>query len=257
MRANARHATTVLCGLLLCLCPGVDAALPAPTPAQGTPCQRQSTEAGVGGPTSRLAWRARLLGRTEVFHGIPGAGGERFGEVEPREAPWLLVLRVTRHEGRCWVKVRLPTRPNDATGWIDAGRLRLQATPWRLVVSRASRTLAVHRAGSVVRRMRIVIGTPATPTPSGTFAVVGAWRSRPDAFVGSWIFGLTAHSIALRRFAGGDGRVAVHGRGGASLLDPLGSAASHGCIRLANRAIGWIARSIGPDRLPGIPVLVR
>jgi len=55
---------------------------------------------------------------------------------------------------------------------------------------------------------------------------------------------LTAHSDVLQRFAGGDGQIALHGRGGASLLDPLGTARSHGCIRLADSAIGWIATHV-------------
>ena len=56
----------------------------------------------------------------------------------------------------------------------------------------------------------------------------------------------------LNTFQGGDGRVALHGRGGRSLRDPLGSASSHGCIRLSNSAINWIA-SIAR---PGTPVVV-
>jgi lipoprotein-anchoring transpeptidase ErfK/SrfK len=44
---------------------------------------------------------------------------------------------------------------------------------------------------------------------------------------------------------------------GASLLDPVGSARSHGCIRLANRAIDWLVGTIGPTQLAGIPVKVR
>jgi lipoprotein-anchoring transpeptidase ErfK/SrfK len=42
----------------------------------------------------------------------------------------------------------------------------------------------------------------------------------------------------------------VHGTG--NLYDPLGSAASHGCIRLATGAITWLARRVGP----GVPLTV-
>jgi lipoprotein-anchoring transpeptidase ErfK/SrfK len=38
----------------------------------------------------------------------------------------------------------------------------------------------------------------------------------------------------LDDYGGGPGRVAIHGRAGASLLDPLGTARSHGCIRIDN-----------------------
>jgi lipoprotein-anchoring transpeptidase ErfK/SrfK len=61
----------------------------------------------------------------------------------------------------------------------------------------------------------------------------------------------------LQRFDGGDGTVGIHGRGGASLVDPLGSARSHGCIRLANDAVDWLVRRIGVSRLPGTPVDIR
>jgi lipoprotein-anchoring transpeptidase ErfK/SrfK len=39
-------------------------------------------------------------------------------------------------------------------------------------------------------------------------------------------------------------------------LDPLGSAASHGCIRLSNESIDWLVRTIGASQLPGTPVQV-
>jgi hypothetical protein len=40
------------------------------------------------------------------------------------------------------------------------------------------------------------------------------------------------------------------------VIDPLGSDRSHGCIRLANTAIDWLVRTIGPAQLPGTPVRV-
>jgi lipoprotein-anchoring transpeptidase ErfK/SrfK len=114
-------------------------------------------------------------------------------------------------------------------------------------------------AGSVlilVRRLQVVVGKPGTPTPEGLFSIVGAWPDPPNAFLGSWILALTAHSDVLQQFDGGDGTVGIHGRGGASLLDPLGSASSHGCIRVDNSSIDWLVSSIGAGALPGIPVRV-
>ncbi len=86
------------------------------------------------------------------------------------------------------------------------------------------------------------------------FSIAGVWNSPPDSFSGSWILALTAHSDVLRTFDGGDGLTAIHGRGGASLQDPLGSTRSHGCIRLRNRAIDWLVHAIGRAQLPGTPV---
>ena len=132
----------------------------------------------------------------------------------------------------------------------------LRPTPWRIMVSTSDRTLSVYRHGSLVRRVPVVVGKPSTPTPVGLFSIIGAWADPPDAFLGSWILALTAHSDALQQFDGGDGTVGIHGRGGVSLLDPLGSASSHGCIRVDNSSIDWLVGLIGAGALPGIPVRV-
>ena len=176
----------------------------------------------------------------------------------PGDAPSLLVLRAARdRKGRCWLKVRLPSRPNVAAGWVNADRVALRPTAWRLVISRAARAISVYKSGKRVRRFRVVIGARPTPTPHGLFSIVGVWPWNPAAFLGSYILPLTAHSKVLQEFGGGDGRVGIHGRGGSSLIDPLGAARSHGCIRLANRAIEWIVGKVGAGGLPGIPVRVR
>lgn len=212
----------------------------------------------IGGPTSDLAWRAAPVRTAGVYRGIPGAGGTRVGAIDPSRVEWLLVLGAARdRQGGCWVKLRLPARPNRAAGWVRAARLLLRPTPWRLSVSLRARTLTLDRAGRRVRTVRAVVGAPATPTPRGLFSIIHAWRGDPEAFTGSWVLGLTAHSDVLRHFEGGSGEVGIHGRGGASLLDPLGSAASHGCIRLANRAIDRLVATVGRQNLTGIPVVVR
>jgi hypothetical protein len=154
------------------------------------------------------------------------------------------------------VEVRLPRRPNTASGWIKASAVTLRPTSWRIVMSTADRSLSVYRRGRLVRRVPVVVCKPSTPTPVGLFSIIGAWADPPGAFLGSWILALTAHSDALQQFDGGDGTVGINGRGGASLLDPLGSAASHGCIRVEDSSIDWLVGEIGAGALPGIPVQV-
>jgi hypothetical protein len=227
-------------------------------PARAAPdCSAgRAGDGAVGRPAGKVAWRAGLRGPTPLWS-APGRRAERRGTARPRHAEWLLVLRAARdRDGRCLVRVRLPDRPNGAAAWVQAGDVRLRPTGWRLVVSRRPRTLSVYRRGDRVRRFRVVIGEPGTPTPGGLFSIVGVWYWDPAAFLGSYILALTAHSHVLQEFGGGDGRVGIHGRGGASLLDRLGSARSHGCVRLANPAIEWIVAHAGADALPGIPVRV-
>jgi lipoprotein-anchoring transpeptidase ErfK/SrfK len=154
------------------------------------------------------------------------------------------------------LRVRLPWRPNDGAGWVNASNVVLEKTLWRIEVSTAQRTLTLIRAGSPIRTVQVVVGKPSTPTPVGLFAVTWSIPWHPDDFLGSWVLELTGHSDVLQQFDGGDGTVGIHGRGGASLLDPLGSARSHGCIRLANDAIDWLVRTIGTNQLPGTPVQI-
>jgi hypothetical protein len=235
---------------------GVAFSLAAPAPTCGTHAGT-ATETAVGRPTNKLAWRAKLLEPAEAYSKLSRAGAPRRGFLTQSSPSWLLVLAAARdQEGRCWVEVRLPERPNDAAAWIDSEPLLLRPTAWRIDISLATRTLTLDHADIATRRIRVVIGAPATPTPTGLFAIIGAWRSPPNAFLGSWILALTAHSDVLHEFDGGDGRIGIHGRGGSSLLDPLDSARSHGCIRLANTAIDWLVHTIGPGQLPGTPVQI-
>jgi lipoprotein-anchoring transpeptidase ErfK/SrfK len=53
----------------------------------------------------------------------------------------------------------------------------------------------------------------------------------------------SARSSVLQEFDGGPGQIALHGVG--NLPGRMGTAASHGCIRLGDRAITWLARRIG------------
>jgi L,D-transpeptidase catalytic domain len=247
---SSRSAAVGVC----CVALLVGAAPARAAPKCGTTWAR---DAAVGRPTAHLAWRAQLVGRTPLWSS-PARRRRLRGTVRPGEAPWLLVLRAKPDRlGRCWLQVRLPTRPNTAAAWINARHARLRSTPWRIVITRRARTLKVYRAGRRLRRFKVVVGKPATPSPRGLFSIVGVWRGNPSAFLGSYILTLTAHSNVLQEYEGGDGRVGVHGRGGASLRDPLGSARSHGCIRLANQSIDWIVRIVGAGALPGIPVSVR
>lgn len=225
--------------------------------ATETTATATATATTVGRPTNEIAWRAKLLQPAETYSRLSLTRALRHGFPTRSSPSWLLVLAAARdREGRCWVRVRLPERPNDDAGWIDAKPLLLSPTTWRIDVSLATRTLTLDHAGVSTRRVRVVIGAPATPTPTGLFSIIGAWPSPPNAFLGSWILALTAHSDVLQEFDGGNGRVGIHGRGGASLLDPLGSNRSHGCVRLADSAIDWLVHAIGPSQLPGTPVRI-
>jgi L,D-transpeptidase catalytic domain len=209
-------------------------------------------------PNAMRSYSAHVV-RPTVARTAPDSGSDVRLRV-PAHTSWthgpmtLLVLDDHRDEGgRRWLRVRLPVRPNDASGWISSDVVRLSRNPWRIKISTRRRTVTVLRAGAVVHVMRAVIGKPRTPTPHGLFAIhERAPQADRSGFVGPWALHLTSHSDVLTNYGGGPGRVAIHGRSGASLRDPLGSARSHGCVRVTNDDVSWLARNIRV----GTPVLI-
>jgi hypothetical protein len=105
--------------------------------AAGTGCAGLRPRAGHdredGHADGPVAWRARLLDRTPVWSSRSVKTRRSRGSIEPGEASWLLVLGAAGDDlGRCWLRVRLPSRPNNAAAWVNADRVRLRPTPWRI-----------------------------------------------------------------------------------------------------------------------------
>jgi lipoprotein-anchoring transpeptidase ErfK/SrfK len=165
----------------------------------------------------------------------------------------LPVVRSVGRHGRTWLLVRLPGRPAGRTGWIARDRVRLSVVPWKVVVDRARRTVSLHRSGSLVSRYPVVVGKAGTPTPRGNYFVVEHVRQGPGSLLGPWALATSAFSHVLQEFDGGPGQVALHGRAGELALDPLGTARSHGCVRLDNDVIRLFARTL-PN---GTPIEIR
>ncbi len=154
-------------------------------------------------------------------------------------------------DGNRWVHVRLPGRPSGHTGWILADQTIRSSTEWRLVVDVTKRTVAVYRDGALRRTFSAVVPKPATPTPYGQFFVEEAVKISPQDTGGPYALAISARSDIFQEFAGGPGQIGIHGTNG--LSEPLGSEASHGCIRLSPSAITWLVRHIGA----GVPVTVK
>ena len=66
---------------------------------------------------------------------------------------------------------------------------------------------------------------------------------------GPFALALSARSNVLQEFEGGPGQIALHGV--ANLGGTMGTAQSHGCVRLANRSIEWLSRRIAPGNRTG------
>ena len=222
----------------------------------GGPIASAHACAGVGAARAGTSWSAKIAVPATEAHALPAAGPvvARLATelAEPGRAPVRVRVLSTRSVGAaCWLRVVLPMRPNGSTGWIAADRTMLFATRWRLALDRAARRLTVWHDGHEVRRFTADVGAPATPTPAGRFSILWARRMVSNRALGPWILPISATSDVLRRFAGGPGRIALHGW---SSGGPFGRASSHGCARLADGSISWLVGTIGEARISGVPV---
>jgi lipoprotein-anchoring transpeptidase ErfK/SrfK len=197
-----------------------------------------------------------VLLRPQVAHQAPEAGSPAVAPVADRrpitgEATTLPVLsRAIGAGGAQWLRVMLPGRPDGLTGWIDQVGTRLLVTPWRIVVDLAARRVKAYDDGKLAGDFKAVVGKPSTPTPTGEFFVEEVLRMAPSEPGGPYALALSARSNVLQEFEGGPGQIAIHGR--ENLGGTLGTAASHGCMRLATASIDWLAARI----VPGTPVTI-
>ncbi|HEX2315066.1 MAG TPA: L,D-transpeptidase [Thermomonospora sp.] len=159
------------------------------------------------------------------------------------------VLLVEQNAG-AWLKVLLPVRPNGTTGWIRASDVRLARTTRRVLVDAKAFRFTVYDGDRVLRTGKVATGTGGTPTPAGRFYFTELIRPNdPDGPYGAYAYGLSGYSPTLKSFAGGPGQLAVHGT---NAPGRLGTKVSHGCVRVSNDDITWMARN-----LPlGTPVVV-
>jgi hypothetical protein len=188
-------------------------------------------------------------------------GGRRVATLRDRrpiteERTVLPVLtRRVDHNGQLWLRVRLPGRTNGSSpppaGWIRASDTRLHDTPWHIVVDLKARRVFVYKAGRLLQRFPAIVGKPSTPTPPGQYFVEEDVALSHGQSGGPFALATSDRSKALREFDGGPGEVAIHGL--EQLGGRLGTAESHGCIRLANSKITWLAARAGA----GTPITIR
>lgn len=219
------------------------------------PASAMSATVELQAPTGSRAWTARLLAAVSA-RTAPDRSARVITTLQPIAplgggATTLLVTGTKVADGRQWVRVMLPVRPNGSQGWVPADPLAFRPVSSRLVVDQSDRRLTVYKQGRPVYRTTVAIGAADTPSPNGRFAIAEVIPTGdPGGFYGPYVLPLTGFSERLNEYAGGNGRVALHGT---SLPGLLGTRASHGCIRIANAAIRRIAAIVST----GTPVTIR
>jgi lipoprotein-anchoring transpeptidase ErfK/SrfK len=234
-----RNAAASLFGALVV----VAVVMPAPAPARSAMAVRPSQMVATLHTAHKVVWSlsARHARGSTVGAQRPITGAQT----------GLPVLhRTATRDGVRWLKVRVPGRPNGRQGWIAQRGTTLTTTRWHLVVRTAIRRVLAYKNGHLARNFAAVVGKPSTPTPHGRFFVEESVRMLSGSAGGPYALALSARSNVLQEFEGGPGQIAVHGV--ANLGGTPGTAASHGCVRLANRNIAWLASRVGP----GVPVTI-
>ncbi|HEX3240473.1 MAG TPA: L,D-transpeptidase family protein [Solirubrobacterales bacterium] len=192
--------------------------------------------------------------RDHVVRSRPSADARRVDVVAARRpltrVRTVLPQLASGGAGDAWLRVRLPGRPNGHAGWIAANGTRSDSTGWRIRVSLGKRRVSVFHDGRRLRSFRAVVGAPATPTPRGSFFVEEALALASYEPGAPYALATSARSNVLQEFEGGPGQIALHGT--RNIPGALGSAVSHGCVRLSSHAIAWLASRIGA----GVPLSI-
>jgi hypothetical protein len=217
-------------------------AAPAAAPrarAIHTPRRRRAVTLVTARGGASLALHSRPGGRVAATLGPVTEFGSR------------TVLPVLTRRGR-WLGAPTSELPNAHLGWIDsrARGVRLVRSPVSIRVHRARRLLELRIAGHTALRTTVGVGSAASPTPAGRFAVTDKLPgARFSAAYGCCVLALSAHQTHPPAGWSQGTRMAIHGTDAPSTI---GAAASAGCVHAPVDALRVLMR-----RVPlGTPVLI-
>ncbi len=190
-------------------------------------------------------WAATAEVPEVAVYPAPGAAEPRVRLKSPTTSGAALVFLVdgTSVSGD-WLPVHLPIRPNGSTGWVRRADVRLAANDYRLRVDLQERELVFEDDGEVQWRTPIGVGTKAMPTPSGRYYVKELVKpAKEDQLYGPFALGLSGFTDepGAADFKGGEGVLAIHGTDDP---DSIGRQVSHGCIRVPNDIITYLAGTL-------------
>jgi lipoprotein-anchoring transpeptidase ErfK/SrfK len=192
--------------------------------------------------TPRMTYAARVLHPLNARRSLPGRGRSRFEARNLNGVATVFAVVAARVDRSCRpteYEVQLPIRPNGSTGWVRSQDVRLSPVRTRLAVDLSQRRITLFRDGRPILVVSAVVGAPSTPTPTGRFYVNQRLRTgNPFGDYGPGAVGISAFSPVLLHWAQG-GPIAIHGTNAPGLI---GSAVSHGCLRVRNADIEKLLR---------------
>lgn len=227
---------------------------PSQAPVAGSPQQPASPQAPATGTPSTTQLSKELPFTTWAhpegegpIHAVPDLHSKKIASVhlyteDGFSEVYVLLSSYVDAAGREWVRLRIPGRPNGRTGWAPRELLgAFHRTRWRIVVNRDERRMRVYYAGRLRRVFPVGVGKPSTPTPPGHFWIRERFMlSNPSNPYWPYALGTSDYS-SLSEWPGG-GVVGIHGAFGEPQAIP--GDPSHGCIRMLDPDIAWLAPRI-------------
>lgn len=130
----------------------------------------------------------------------------------------------------------------DVAGNVSTKKWKFSVDTTRVLVDKSATTLYVYKRGKVVKTLRVAVGQPAYPTPSGHWKVINkvmnpAWRNPGSSWASSmpkYIPPGPSNPLGVRALYLNASGIRIHGTNN---IGSIGSPASHGCIRVANSQI--------------------
>ena len=202
---------------------------------------------GYGRTLARSFWRPAVDRQVVLVGNRPVATRSMAAVAVDAGATVEAILARLRGFGRAPIKLvheRAESRVVESSG-----------TP-AVVIRRESKELFFYSGGSLVGRFTVAVGQPAYPTPRGRFAVVSklvdpTWIP-PDS---EWAEGLEpvepgpGNPLGTRWLGLTSPGIGIHGT---YETGSLGTAASHGCVRMGSAEVEWLFSQVGA----GTPVWI-
>jgi L,D-transpeptidase catalytic domain len=237
-------------------------AVAASAHAEEAPAGRQPTQPAIAAPAPapdvRLSNERTLTTWAHPVAAWPiyssaDKGSRRVGRVRLETEDgfpetYLLLLSHTDPQGRAWVLMRIPGRPNGQVGWVLRRALGgLHQTRWLLEINLRERRLTAYLDGRRHFTAPVGVGKPSTPTPAGLFWIRERFQlqSRTSPY---WPYALGTSAYSTLTDWPGGGVVGIHGDFGEPWAIP--GDPSHGCVRMRDADLAWLA----PRLTLGTPV---
>lgn len=162
--------------------------------------------------------------------------------------PTVAWVEEVRRDAR-WGRVEIPYVWPRREGWVRIDHLEQEQTWVTVRVDLSTRKITVLKRGQGLFSLSTAVGSRLSPTPVGEYFVTDRIPFAAGSYLGSFAFGISGIQPHLPPGWSGGDQLAIHGTNSPWTI---GTAASAGCLRVSETAIG----KLKPLLRLGTPVIV-